>query len=148
MKNTQRSSFFSSIAEHLEREGINLEQLVETCKEGAVKMVCVGADIGESIEALGESSRDKVVMVRVDKETVRRLDAWVEIGAVKSRSEAAALFIREGLDVRTSELRDLEEALRDVETARENLRKRAKTVLGRDLEPGDSAKGRGDDDSR
>ena len=58
------------------------------------------------------------------------LDAWVETGAVKSRSEAAALFIREGLGVRESELADLKEALEGVNEAKERLRSRASRVLG------------------
>jgi len=50
-------------------------------------------------------------MVRVDEDTSNALDAWVEAGAVKSRSAAAALFIREGLKVRDSELQDLKKGL-------------------------------------
>ena len=60
---------------------------------------------------MGESPRDHTVMVRVDEKTSKQLDSWVEIGAVKSRSEAAALFIREGLQMRADELAELEEAL-------------------------------------
>jgi len=69
-------------------------------------------------------------MVRVDEDTSKRLDAWVEIGAVKSRSEAAALFIREGLQVRADEMGELEEALQKVENAKQVLRDKAKTVFG------------------
>ena len=69
-------------------------------------------------------------MARIDEETRNALDAWVETGAVKSRSEAAALFIREGLTVRTSEREQLSDALRDVEKAKDRLRKEARAVLG------------------
>ena len=97
-----------------------------------VKVVCVAPDLQESVQEMGESSRDQVVMVRVDAETIQKLDAWVETGAVKSRSEAAALFIREGLKVRASELSSLEEALKEVEEARERLKREAKKVFGRE----------------
>jgi len=56
----------------------------------------------------------------------------VETGAVKSRSEAAALFIKEGLRVRATELSELGESLREVEEARDRLRKRVREVLGED----------------
>jgi hypothetical protein len=49
---------------------------------------------------------------------------------VKSRSEAAALFIREWLAVRKDEIDQLQEALRDVEAARERLRKKAGEIFG------------------
>ncbi len=51
---------------------------------------------------------------------------------MKSRSAAAALFIREGLKVRDSELQELKDALTDVDRARERLREKAKDVLGAD----------------
>jgi hypothetical protein len=94
-----------------------------------VKVVCVAPDLGESVREMGEEARDQVVMVRVDAETARTLDAWVETGAVRSRSEAAALFIREGLKVRASELERLRDALAGVAEARDRLRREARDVL-------------------
>jgi len=95
-----------------------------------VKVVCVAPGLTSSVRELGETPRDQVVMVRVDEATSRDLDAWVETGAVRSRSEAAALFIREGLKVRADELERLRDALGDVERAREELRRRARDVFG------------------
>lgn len=95
-----------------------------------VKVVCVAPNLRESMAEMGASARDQVVMVRVDEETAKTLDAWVETGAVKSRSEAAALFIREGLKVRASELYALNEALGDVRTARDRLRRQAREAFG------------------
>lgn len=99
-------------------------------KGSRVKVVCVAPGIRTSVEELGKSNRDQVVMVRVDKETSDALDAWVSTGAVKSRSEAAALFVREGLKVRADELAKLKDALGDLEAARERLRKQAREVFG------------------
>jgi hypothetical protein len=98
--------------------------------EDELKFVVVTPNLNESVREMGESPRDHTVMVRVDEETYRRLDAWVEIGAVRSRSEAAALFIREGLKVRADELAALEEALSRVEEAKKDLRAKAKSVFG------------------
>lgn len=101
--------------------------------EGArVKVVCVAPDLKESVAEMGRRQRDQVVMVRVDAETLESLDAWVATGAVKSRSEAAALFIREGLKVRADELAQLRDALREVREAQERLRSRAREVFGRE----------------
>jgi Arc/MetJ-type ribon-helix-helix transcriptional regulator len=69
-------------------------------------------------------------MVRIDEDTKNALDDWVETGAVKSRSEAAALFMREGIKVRSGELEQLREALDDVGQARQRLEEKARQVIG------------------
>ena len=97
-----------------------------------MKVVCIPTSLGEGLSALGEAPRDNVVMVRVDSETAEKLDAWVETDAIKSRSQAAALFIREGLRVREKELSELEQALDDLNEAKSRLRERAREVLGPD----------------
>ena len=71
-------------------------------------------------------------MVRVDQETTTKLDTWVETGAVKSRSEAAALFIREGLKVRESELDRLRDVLQSYNEAKDRLRREARDAFGLD----------------
>lgn len=120
----------------LEGAGITVDvatACVDDCETDGpigVKVVCVSPGLKSSVEEMGKSARDQVVMVRVDSDTSRDLDAWVETGAVKSRSEAAALFMREGLKVRADELSRLKEALDDVEGARERLRQKAREVFG------------------
>ena len=135
------SGILGSIQEGLEEAGIGVD-LGGACttwtwpkKSKRVKVVCVTPGLKDSVDEMGRSPRDQVVMVRVDSETSEALDAWVETGAVKSRSEAAALFIREGLRVRADELERLKEALDDVEAARERLRQQARHVFGDEAEP-------------
>ena len=119
--------------ELLESQGLDLDALCGEDAEGArVKVVCVAPDMKTSLRELDAVIRDQVVMVRVDEQTSRTLDAWVETGAVRSRSEAAALFIREGLKVRAEELERLRDALREVEDAKRRLREKARGVLGDD----------------
>ena len=121
----------SMLDEQLKKQGIDLKKLGEDClSEIPFKVVCVASDLEDSLREMGEETRDQVVMVRIDDETTESLDDWVETGAVKSRSEGAALFIREGLKVRTEELAKLKDALADVKTAKDKLRKQAKDVLG------------------
>jgi len=95
-------------------------------------MICMPFGLSTALQEMEQRPRDNVVMVRVDDETKKDLDAWIESGAVKSRSEAAALFIREGLKVRAKELGELEEALREVEQAKDRLRQKARSVLRED----------------
>ncbi len=129
-----------SIQEGLEEAGIDVD-LGGNCtswswpkKSKRVKVVCVTPGLKDSVDEMGKSPRDQVVMVRVDTETSEALDAWVQTGAVKSRSEAAALFIREGLRVRADELDRLKGALDEVDAARERLREQARHVFGGESE--------------
>lgn len=125
-------TMWAAIRDQLEDSGINLGALC--CERGdgtpRVKVVCVNTDLGDSLHELSRNPRDQVVMVRVDADTATQLDQWVATGAVRSRSEAAALFIREGLTVRGGELRKLGKALRDLDAARNRLRREAKEILG------------------
>ena len=107
----------------------NLEVKIGS-SDGGIKVVCVSPDLKASAEEMKGKQRDQVVMVRVDEETRDKLDDWVQTGAVKSRSEAAALFIREGLKVREDELERLRDALREVEAAQERLQQKAQEVFG------------------
>ena len=121
----------SMIDEQLKKNGIDLKSISDDCLSGIpFKVVCVASDLEDSLREMGEETRDQVVMVRIDDETTESLDDWVETGAVKSRSEGAALFIREGLKVRAEELARLKDALADVKAAKEKLREQAKDVLG------------------
>ena len=123
-----------TIQEKLLEKGLKVDLTgdIEACCSpgGKVKMVCVAPGLGDSVRELGKCLRDQVVMVRVDEATSQALEDWVATGAVRSRSEAAALFIREGLKVRADELERLRGALREVDDARERLRSRAKEVFG------------------
>ena len=128
-----KNSLIDSIVETIEALGVEIgDDIEESLRDikGDWKVIGITPNLGESVREMGESPRDHTVMVRVDEDTSKRLDAWVESGAVKSRSEAAALFIREGLQVRADELAELEEALQKVEKAKQGLRDKAKTVFG------------------
>jgi hypothetical protein len=117
--------------EQLEKHGIDLETMCGCEPDpSSVKAICMVPDIKKSVREIGQTHRDQVVMVRIDEDTNKALDLRVETGAVKSRSEAAALFISEELIVRASELEKLKGALQDVETALERLRKKPVTCRG------------------
>jgi len=125
-------ALLDEIERQLSQRGIDLDQVMagEQQARDRVKVVCVAADLRESVDELASAKRGNVVMVRIDETTLKSLDAWVETGAVKSRSEAAALFIQEGLKVRETELKNLDKALRDVERAKARLRSLARGAIG------------------
>jgi Arc/MetJ-type ribon-helix-helix transcriptional regulator len=146
--NIDLGGLWEKIRSRLEEKGIHMDfkdGLDFSCVDpsgSGVKVVCVAPDLKRSVEEMGRSPRDQVVMVRVDEATLESLDAWVATGAVKSRSEAAALFIREGLEVRADELAKLRDALREVKEAQERLKARAREIFGEETATaGDDAGG-------
>lgn len=133
--NIDLSGLWEKVQSRLQERGIDVEfpegfNLFSDENGPRVKVVCVAPDLKDSVEEMGKKQRDQVVMVRIDAETRESLDAWVATGAVKSRSEAAALFIREGLKVRSDELNRLRDALREVQEAQERLKNKAREVFG------------------
>ncbi|MYE54267.1 MAG: hypothetical protein F4X34_03610 [Chloroflexi bacterium] len=82
----------------------NVDEIVDevnkTVRVAIVKGVDAAESIGENIRDTIQGmrgSRDNVVMVRVDKASLDRLDELVEAGIMGSRSEAAAFLIAEGI---------------------------------------------------
>ncbi len=123
------SGIWTRIKEELEASGIDLD--TDCCDESGspIKVFCMSGGLSDSLKEMGKTPRDQVLMVRSDEETTQKLDAWLETGAFKSRSEAAALFIREGLKVHARELDELEEALKGVEAAKDRLKAKAREVF-------------------
>ncbi len=98
---------------------------------GGPKVVVVSASLDDALEAVREGNREHVIMTRVDTATATQLDDWVKVGAAKSRSEAAALFMREGLNVRADDLRRLSDVLADYEAAKARLKRESDALFGR-----------------
>lgn len=138
---------WDEVAGKLKEAGLDVQLPdMRTMDTSQLKVICIPVGLGESLRQMGEEDRDQVVMVRVDHKTKDFLDAWVESGAVSSRSEAAALFIREGLALRAQELEKLEHALEDVRQAKERLQAEARKVLrsdgGEQQSPADASAGK------
>lgn len=75
----------------------------------------------------GLGDRGNVVMTRLDDIDLKQIDALVEVEAFKSRSEAAAFFIKEGIQAR----KDLfEKVMPTVDKIRE-LKEQAKRELNK-----------------
>lgn len=127
------SGIWDEIRDSLKDHGIIIDDICDpNFDKSKFKIVCMAPGLADSVKDMAGSIRDHVVMVRIDEDSSKALDDWVEAGAVKSRSEAAALFIREGLKVRSSELEKLQDALQDVEAAKQRLRDQARNVFGQE----------------
>ena len=125
------SDILTQVSTALEKYGIEFR--IGTGGEGDLTdctVMCLTGDMKSTVAEMGRTPRDQVVMVRIDEDTKQALDDWVETGAVKSRSEAAALFMREGIKVRSGELEQLREALDDVGRAKQRLEEKARQVIG------------------
>jgi len=111
--------------------GIDLEMKCGSHAEPSqVRMVCLSRDLGDSIREMERGKRSEVVMVRVDGQTSQDLDDWVDTDVVSSRSEAAALFMREGLKVWSGDLDQLRRELGALDEAKQRLKEKAREVLG------------------
>ena len=91
-----------------------------------VKGVDVAENIGENIRDTIQGmkgSRENVVMVRIDRESLDRLDDLVEAGIMGSRSEAAAFLIAEGIKARQGLFNRIGEKIGEIRRAKEELRR-------------------------
>ena len=84
-----------------------IREKVEKKEKIVMAMCCPEGEDAENIKEkvllkLGEGleGRGNVVMTRLGDEDLKQIDALVEVEAFKSRSEAAAFFIKEGIQAR------------------------------------------------
>ena len=110
----------------------DIENLVEDVNKVVRVVVTRGSDAAESV---GEnvrgtikdtlrgvrSARDSVVMIRVDKESLTRLDELVESSIAGSRSEAAAFLITAGIKSRRDLFEKISEKIEQIRKAKEEL---------------------------
>ena len=82
--------------------------------------VSVGGSIRETLKSV-RTSRSSVVMVRLSKESLQRLDDLVDCGVTNSRSEAAAFLIIEGVRARADLYDKIAEQSEIIRKAREEL---------------------------
>ena len=101
------------------REAVSL--VTETAEAAAGNVIETIGNI-RSKAAGDRQTRDNVVMVRVDKESMNRLDELVEAEVVGSRSEAAAYLITAGIAARQSLFDTIAAKVDEIRKAKEELR--------------------------
>ena len=110
------------------------EKVIRDVGRTVTDAVIRGTDAAESVaENLKETiksktsgdrqNRDNVVMVRVDKESLARMDELVEAELAGSRSEAAARLITEGIKARQGLFDAISTKVEEIRRAKEDLKK-------------------------
>ena len=106
-----------------------IEIIVDEAKTAAAEAI---RRSGAEAESLGEnlketlqgalSARSSVVMVRLNKESLARLDELLDAGLVNSRSEAAAFLIGDGIKARADLFERISEKIDEIRKAKQDLR--------------------------
>jgi hypothetical protein len=86
--------------------------------------VGVGETLGEALKGITAccSGRNNVVMVRVDDESLKRVDQLVDSGIFRSRSESAAWLIARGIAAEAVVFSKLESKVEEINRLKEELR--------------------------
>jgi hypothetical protein len=82
----------------------------------------IGRDISRTIERAISAKDDYVVAVKVSHNAQERLDQLVHGGVFRSRAEAAAFLIDEGIKVQAALFERVEQKLSEIERLRAELR--------------------------
>ena len=103
-----------------------IEVIVDEAKSAAADAIHQSGveSIGENLKQTLQgalSARDNVVMVRLNKESLGRLDELVDAAVVSSRSEAAAFLIGEGIKARASLFERMSAKIEEIRRVKEEL---------------------------
>ena len=104
----------------------NFEDVDKTVRDAVGKGKNAAVNVSETIRDKIKSvrtRRDSVVMVRVNKDILEKLDELVDSGVNSSRSEAAAFMIGEGMRFKADLFEKIADKTEIIRNAREELRK-------------------------
>jgi len=107
------------------RQQSGFDEIASSVKEVAQK---TGEVLNKATESIGKaiesalSARDHVVMVRVNDDALKSLDALIQSGIFKSRSEAAAFLISEGIKAQQPLFNKISERIREIERLQSELK--------------------------
>lgn len=101
--------------------GESKEAFKEAFHSTGVDIDSIGQSIGESVDR-ALSSRQNVVMVRMNAESLCRVDELIEADIVSSRSEAVAFLVSEGIDARSDLFAKIREKVEEIRKAKQDLR--------------------------
>jgi hypothetical protein len=104
----------------------NMEDVDKAVREAVSRSMDAAVTVGDTIKETilkVKTARDSVVMVRVNKESLDKLDELVDSGINSSRSEAAAFMIAEGIKAKATLFSKISEKTEMIRKTREDLRK-------------------------
>ena len=111
------------------------QTVTDAVVRGTDEAVTAAENLKETIKSKtsgDRQARDNVVMVRVDKDSLGKLDELVEAEVAGSRSEAAAYLITEGIKVREPLFKAISAKVEEIRKAKEELRNLLKQEQGGD----------------
>ncbi len=82
----------------------------------------VGESIRDTIKSV-KATRDNVVMLRIDSESLEKIDELVDSGVTNSRSAAAAFLVEEGIKARSDLFDKIAEETEVIRKAKERIRR-------------------------
>ena len=82
----------------------------------------IGRDISRTIERAMSAKDDYVVAVKVSNEAQEKLEQLVQAGVFRSRAEAAAYLIDEGIKTQSALFERVQQKLSEIERLRAELR--------------------------
>ena len=104
----------------------NMEDVDKAVRDAVNRSMGAAVNVGDTIKDTilkVKTARDSVVMVRVNKESLDKLDELVDSGLNASRSEAAAFMIAEGIEAKGDLFNRISEKTEMIRKTREELRK-------------------------
>ena len=107
----------------VEEVGRGVREVGSGVRDATVSSVETAKEAVKSRLPNERQNRDNVVMVRVDKDTLDRLDDLVEAGVAGSRSEAANYLVLEGIKSRQTFFDAIAEKVEEIRKAKEELRR-------------------------
>ena len=85
-------------------------------------LTAIGRDISRTIERAMSAKDDYVVAVKVSADAQEKLDQLVQAGVFRSRAEAAAFLIDEGVKTQSALFERVQQKLTEIERLRAELR--------------------------
>ena len=82
----------------------------------------VGESIRDTIKSV-KSTRDNVVMLRIDSESLEKIDELVDSDVTSSRSAAAAFLVEEGIKARSDLFDKIAEETEVIRNAKDRIRR-------------------------
>jgi len=101
----------------------NLERLVDEAVVAADGAIGIAAESIKDSMGKVRAARDSVVMVRLNKDSLAKIDELVEAGVAASRSEAAAFLIAAGIEARRPLFDKIAEKVEEIRQKKEELRR-------------------------
>jgi hypothetical protein len=105
----------------IEVEKVDVDDAAVSDAIGEAVATSFGDTLRTTIESV-RSKRDNVVMIRVSRESLAKLDELVDCGLTNSRSEAAAFLIAEGIKAREDLYAKIAEQSKVIREAKERLK--------------------------